>query len=325
MRGVGYESDAPTAGSQPTPVANEPARGVDAVITRIAAEQSGMVAGWQLTARGVARAAIRHRRQRGRLIQVQRDVYSVGPGEDTRRGRWLAAVLACGPGAVLGYESAAELWLLLDPANRTPSVIVPKPRRRPVGVRVHKTRRLGADAVTRRWRIPVTTPSRTLLDLAGVVSERSLREAAERADRIEILAVDELIELCEAWRGREGVASLRRTLASYTADDVRTISPLETDFLRLLRHHSFPVPAVNVDVCGHLVDFAWMKQRIVVETDDWRTHRTKPKFDSDRRRFGRRQANGWRVLPVTAARMREDESGLVADLQALLELSRSPP
>ncbi|UJA21280.1 DUF559 domain-containing protein [Thermoleophilia bacterium SCSIO 60948] len=291
------------------------------MITELAASQIGFVAGWQLVGDGVTRAAIRHRVRRRRLISVGRDVYAVGHNDDTRRSRWMIAVLACGPGAVLGFTSAAELWRLMDPAGRTPTVIVRSGRHRPPGVRIHRPRTLDSAHLTRRWRIAVTDTTRTLFDLATVVGHRQLREAVERADRLDLLDVGALLTLCDdAGRGRRGVGRLRRILADFTADDSLSASALEDDFRGLLARSGVPAPAINVPIGPYVVDFAWVRERVIVETDGWSAHKGKPSFDSDRERFGRLQSLGWRVLPVTAKRIRDDSAGLLRDLGALLAI-----
>ena len=295
---------------------------VDAAIEAVAVDQLWLVAAWQLLALGVSRAAIRHRVSRGRLRKVHPGVYSVGPASVTRRWRWLAAVLACGPGARLGYASAAELWRLLDPADRLPSVIVAYGRRRSPGIRAHRVS-LAPDEVTSHRRIPVTTPTRTLLDIAWVLGERALHEAVRRADRADLLETSALLELCDRSRGRRGVASLRRVLAEFVPTDPRTVSPLEDELRAFVGRHGLPQPAVNVRVGPYIVDFAWVDAGVVVETDGWQDHRLKPAFDADRKRFGKLQVLGWKVLPVTARRLHDDDADLLADVRAMLELSRS--
>jgi len=166
----------------------------------------------------------------------------VGPPPLTRRGDWLAAVLACGPSAALSHRSAAQLWAL-RPFQAGPidvSVTTAGGRRRPA-IRVHRTTSLPRVTLDH---VPVTTVSRTLLDLAAVVSATELRRAIDEADRVDKLCLAELTAAVEARRGHRGNAALREILADYTGA-APTRSELEAIFLDLLRAHGLPLPEVN--------------------------------------------------------------------------------
>jgi very-short-patch-repair endonuclease len=139
----------------------------DLVIAQIAARQHGVVSLTQLDWAGLSHAAIRRRVQAGRLHRLFRGVYAVGHTELSREGRWLAAVLACGKGAVLSHESAAHLWNLSPRSPSVSHVTVPSRngRRKREGIRLHYRIDLGPREVTSRRNIPVTTPERTKRDM----------------------------------------------------------------------------------------------------------------------------------------------------------------
>jgi very-short-patch-repair endonuclease len=172
----------------------------------------------------------------------------------------MAAVLACGAGAVLSHLSAAHLWRLLDSRGGAIHVSVPgaggRARRR--GVRVHRRRSLDAETVTCRHNIPVTTPAQTIADLKRLTSPAQLRQAIRQA---EVLG--------------------RRTGLQATEP---TRSELEHLFLRLCEHHRLQMPEVNVRVGPYEVDFLWREQRLIVETDGYRYHRGSQAFENDHQR-----------------------------------------
>jgi putative AbiEi antitoxin of type IV toxin-antitoxin system len=220
----------------------------DQIIARIAARQHGVISYAQLLWAGLSPSGISRRVQAGRLHWIHRGVYAVGHRRVTIEGRWMAAVLACGPGAALSHRSAAELWGLLTPR---PQVHVTAPvrggRRRQRGIHLHRSPSLPS-ATTWRRGIAVITPARTITDLRRVL------EPAE---------VDEAIAQAEVMRLPIGhhPGSLHEP----------TRSELERAFLRLCRRNALPKPEVNVRLGPYRPDFLWRGQRLIVETDGWET------------------------------------------------------
>lgn len=159
----------------------QPQRRNDAMLA-LAERQHGVVSRAQLDALDLGRGAIEHRLDEGRLHPLHRGVYAVGHRVVSRQGRWMAAVLAMGPGAVLSHRSAAALWGLRTTARARVEVTVPGPRRSRPALEVHRAR-LAADEVTLERGIPVTTASRTLLDLAAVVGSRQMERAVPTPPR----------------------------------------------------------------------------------------------------------------------------------------------
>jgi hypothetical protein len=172
-----------------------------------------VIARHQLLELGFSPRAIEHRVRKGRLHPVMRGVYAVGRPELTRLGRWMAAVLACGPQAVLSHESAAALWGIRNGEGAVIQISLCAPfDRRPRGIRVHRRKRLSAGDICRQDDIPLTCPVRTLLDLALRLRADSLETAINEADRRELVDPESLRTELDSYAGQPGVAALRHVL-----------------------------------------------------------------------------------------------------------------
>lgn len=188
---------------------------VDAEIVRLAAQgRHGVLAADELCELGLSSKAIRSRVAAGWLVELFPGAYAVGLANLTRRSYWRAAVLSCGRGAFLSHRAAAELWRLIDLIPGPPHVTIPHGRRlhRP-GIVVHRARSLGAGEVTTHLGIPVTTPSRTLIDFSAHAAPYELRNAvraAKKHDRLDVPLID---RLCSDHRGLRGTARLRSLIA----------------------------------------------------------------------------------------------------------------
>ena len=163
------------------------------LIWRLVSRQHGVIARWQLLEIGVGAEAIRWRIAKGRLHPVHRGVYAVGRRELTQLGRWMAAVLACGPAAYLSHVSAAALWKIRP--ERPGPIQVPLLAdvfRHPKGIRAHRRPNLPPEDVTTHRGIPVTTPTRTLLDLATILTRNQLEAAVNEADVLDLIGPESL-------------------------------------------------------------------------------------------------------------------------------------
>jgi hypothetical protein len=251
----------------------------DAWIAELATRQHGVVAWFQLRDAGISRGLVDFRLAERRLHPVYRGVYAVGHRALSPEGRMLAAVLALGPTAVLSHRSAAEHWGLLRGASSVTHVTVPGrgTRTRRPGIVVHRTPETSAETLRA---IPTTTVARTLLDLAATAPRRTLDRAIEGAEVLRLFDLAALEPLLT--ERRPGVRALRAALAAY--DDAPTRSELERRFLDLCSEHGLPRPLVNVPVAGHVVDFLWPEQRVIVETDglEWHSARGARARDHDR-------------------------------------------
>jgi very-short-patch-repair endonuclease len=247
----------------------------------------------------------------GRLHRIHRGIYAVGHPVLTQEGKWMAAVLACGEGAVLSHRSAAALWGVAKERGRRVDVTVPRTRSGAGGVAVHRPRRLEPDETTVRRGIPTTTLPRTLIDLADVVGDRELSRAIHEAEVAHGLAERTLV----AANGRRGAGRLARVAG---ADRGRTRSELERRFERLCARHGLPKPRTNDRIAGLEVDFHWRDARLVAETDGWSFHRTRRAFELDRRRDQTLARAGYRVLRFTHVQLAREPGEVAATLRAAL-------
>jgi very-short-patch-repair endonuclease len=287
-----------------------PSNRVDA----IAAAQHGVVTRAQLREAGLGDKGIAGWTRRGRLHRVHQGVYAVGYPASNREARWMAAVLACGDGAVLSHMSAAVLWGLLKPEDGPVDVSLPSQsgRRRREGIRIHRCaslaegerapllgiseqRRLTPSLVTVRHGIPVTSVPRTMDDLRrGKYPAHWVRRAARQAE-----------------------------LAGHRLDDGpprRTRSDLEDDFLVFLRRHRLSLPEVNVKVGRWEVDFLWRAQRLAVETDFYDYHRGPTSFEDDHQRDLDLRRMGFSVHRYTGAQLRGYPAEIAAELGEILKV-----
>ena len=231
----------------------------------------------------------------------------------------MAAVLA-GPGVVLSHRSAAAMWGLTAGAPGRVEVSAPT-RRRPAGVDVHRTR-LHEDEVTELENIPLTTASRTLLDLAAVLPRNRLERALREAEVRRLGDAASLAVLLERHPRRRGTAALRSILASGRVADGVTRSELEERFLVFLDANALPRPQLNVhlEVHGRLLecDCVWRARRLVVELDGHAAHSPRTAFERDRARDRALHAAGWRVLRITWRQLHREADAVAADLGVLL-------
>lgn len=299
--------------------------GDDEAIAELAERQHGVVARAQLFALGLRRGAIDRRLKRKRLHRIHRGVYAVGYPRLQRAGWFMAAVLACGPGAVLSHRCAAAWWGLLDGWPTRVDVSVSRRLHGQNGICVHVAT-IADDERTVHAGIPVTTVARTLLDLAAVVQRHELNRVLERAEALQLSDATPLIALMERHHGRRGLANLKAAM-SEGLRPVVTRSELERRFLTFLDLAGLPRPETNVwlDVGGDWmeVDCVWREQGVIAELDSRAWHLTTEAFERDRERDRRALAAGWRPVRVTdralrdgADRLREELSALVAVVQA---------
>jgi very-short-patch-repair endonuclease len=275
----------------------------------------------QLQGLGLSRAVVHRRVKAGRLHPVYRGVFAVGYRRLTYKGWWLAAVLACGDGAVLSHRCALALWQLRPrPAGPVDVTVAARGLRPLEGIRRHCVRALDARDVRVRDAIPVTSVARTLLDCAEVLEPEQLRLALEAAERCEVLDTRAIEALLARSPGRPGVPRLRAALSTWSGSAPWTQSELERRFLAFARATGLPEPECNVLIAGELVDACWRARRVIVEVDSWGFHRTRAQFEKDRRRDALLQSLGWRVVRVTQRRLEHDATKLAAQLRALLEL-----
>jgi hypothetical protein len=273
---------------------------IDAELARLAGRQHGVVATRQLSALGLARGGVAARARAGRLHRVHRGVYAVGHTVLTVNGRRMAAVLAAGPGAVLSHASAAALWDIRPTSATRIDVSVRSAggRAKRPGLRIHRTPTLQTDEITAHQGIRVTSPARTLLDLASSLPRRALERALDEAEIRELYDRRALEAVALAHAGEHGARALAEALAQ-DGDPVLTDSELEEIMLGLCDEQQLERPTPRAWVAGLRVDFLFAASRLVVETDGYRYHRTRRAFERDRERDAILARAGYRTLRFT--------------------------
>jgi hypothetical protein len=270
----------------------------DWAIAELAERQHGRVAHRQLTALGLSPAGIQRRVRAARLRPVFRGVYAVGHVVPTARGRWMGAVLACGPGALLSHQTAAALWDLRP--SSSPAIHVTTPGRgSPRGLRVHRVRGIDPRDRAEHESIPVTGIARTLVDLAEVLGKRQIIRAIEQAERLRVFDLTAITELLARSRGRHGARPLREAIAEVDGEPPFVNSDWERDLLDFCADHDIPKPELNVLVEDFLVDAFWRREELIIELDSWSHHRSRRAFEEDRRRDAILQLAQYRVLRIT--------------------------
>jgi hypothetical protein len=247
-------------------------------VAEIAAGEWGVLSVAELRECGLTKDGIARRVRSGRLHRLHPGVYAVGHAGLTMRGRFLAAVKACGEGAVLSHVSAAALWGLLTwDEERPPDVIARRDRRIP-GVATHRTR--NEPEMVRYDRIPVTTPARTLIDLSSVLPFKPLRRAVREALVKRRITADEAKHIVKG-------------------GDVPARSHLEDDILDLIEAQGLPAPDVNKPLAsGYVPDFRWPDLHLILEADGAAYHDNPLAREDDARRQAHLEAHGETVIRV---------------------------
>jgi predicted transcriptional regulator of viral defense system len=287
----------------------------DRILAALARRQHGVVSREQLALFGFTPRVIQRLRESGHLQPLHHGVYAVGHRPVTREAAWSAAALACGLDATLSHVNAgAHLSFVEKPSGI--HVTAPSLRRRP-GITVHRSE-LHPNDRTIHDGIPVTTPGRTLLDLAGTLPPRPFKRAYEEADRLDLVVEDELRALIARSNGHRGVGPLTAQL-NETFATAPTKRELEARFLELVHDSGLPEPEVNVWVEGHLVDAYWPAHELVVELDSRTFHRTDAKVERDYAATADLKLAGKEVLRFTWKQVTMDQAVV------LKLLSRSLP
>lgn len=249
----------------------------------LAEKQHGVFATWQLIECGIGEDVIRRRRENGSLIPLHQGVYALGHQRLPREGRWMAAVLSSGRGAALSHFSAGHLWNMCGSYGpievlRQSGGLKPEGHR---GVRLHQTRRLFEYEVSLERGVPVVARERVLLDLAAHTDAKRLERIFVQAYKSGRLDWRRLGRIINRRRGCKGVGRLRQIALEVDPEALETKSVSEIDFLALCREADMWIPVCNALVEGHLVDFLWPAQKVIVETDSWSHHGDRPTFEKD--------------------------------------------
>jgi very-short-patch-repair endonuclease len=247
------------------------------------------------------------------LHTVHRGIYALGHPNVPIEGRLVAALLHAGPGALLSHRAAGWWWGILDREPGVIDVSAPGRRRSLEGVRVHHPRVLDS---TRWRRLPITTVSRTLRDLAAESSIEELRRALAQADYRRLLNIDEVSAACG--QGCHGTARLQAALQRHEPRLAMTRSELERRFLAECEIARIPMPEVNAQVQGWTVDMLWRSERVIVELDGRDNHSSPGQMERDRRKDLQLRAAGYVVVRYTWAQITFEAHAVIADLRAIL-------
>jgi very-short-patch-repair endonuclease len=296
----------------PQPRDEAAAHEIDRRIVARAAGSEGIVTTAVLLGAGLSHGEIVTRVRHGWLVRRHHGVYLVGAVAGPLAEE-MAAVQAIGEDSGLSYGAAGALWRVRSRVDGPIDVSVAgrHARSRP-GIRVHNVRTL--ERTVHRG-IPVTTPARTLLDLAATTSFEDLARAVEQARVLRLVTDASLREIVERNPHRPGTCALLRTLAR---EPRLTRSQAEAVLLELVRRAGLPLPATNLRVLGHEVDDLWREDRLIVEVDGFDPHGTRMAFERDRRRDAELVAAGYRVIRITWRQLMDEPEAVVARLAGAL-------
>jgi very-short-patch-repair endonuclease len=295
--------------------------GNDLLIASLAARQHGVLSSRQLRGIGLGAKAISYRVRRRRLIVIHRGVYAVGHARLHREGRWMAAVLACGPNAVLSHGDAAALWGLRPPVGRDVEVTIGRSTglRSRAGIALHRHAGLLERETTVVEGIPVTTVARTLLDNASCVRPHVLWRMVEQADVLGLFDLAAVDAVLAAHHARPGAPALSAVLADMRIHGVATTrSDLEARFLQLCIERDLPRPRLNHRIDGRELDAVWPDAGVVVELNGYRYHRSRAAFERDHAKRLGLEAAGWTVLSLTHRQLTSTPDEIARRLRTLL-------
>jgi hypothetical protein len=295
-------------------------------LAKIAKRQHGVVARKQVEEAGLSSRTIERWVGKGRLHRIHPGVYALGHDAITVRGRWMAAVLASGPGAVLSHRSATALWSIWGSGAGEIHVTVPRKSRSQLAIQRHFSA-LPSDEVTTHDGIPVTSAARAVLDLAADKGEAAAESALREMEYLQIygpVSVPSLLRRHPYHRGSTLVARCLERLEEDPGGRLR--SPLEELFLPFLDAHQIPRPRLNpclsVGDERFQVDCLWPEARLIGELDGFQAHGTRAAMGRDRRRDRRLLAQSYWVVRITEAHLTQEPLALVADLRGLLLYKR---
>ncbi|HEV7175129.1 MAG TPA: type IV toxin-antitoxin system AbiEi family antitoxin domain-containing protein [Solirubrobacteraceae bacterium] len=288
-------------------------RPIDQSIGRLAGRQRGYVTRVQLLELGLGAEAIVYRVRAGELIRVHNGVYALGHAPRAFVDRAYAAVLACGRSALLSHGSAASLWGIYDRWWTPFEVIVETARRRP-GIRVHRVA-LDRKDVRRHLGIRVTSPARTVFDIAPRLTDKALTRAVNELRIERLLKLEQLAELTSRLPRHRGASRVKPLIETSTGP---TRSELEDAFVAFTERFGLPRPEMNARIAGYEVDALFREQRVIVELDGYQFHGTRQAFEKDRERDAATLAAGLVTVRITWERLTETPETEADRLNAII-------
>ena len=291
----------------------------NAAIAAIAERHQGYVTFRELRRLGLGSDAIAYRVKTGRLYIEHFGVYGVGHRRRDPIARASAAVLACGDGAVLSHGSAAGLWGFFKRWDEPFEVTVPVDRR-PRGIKVHLVKHLAGRDVRTHHGIRVTSPARTVLDIAPRHKRKQLTRVVNDGRLSGHLGLDALADVIERTPRHPGARLLRPFVESRRGP---TRSEFEDAFQEFVERFGLPQPQINTKVLGHEVDAYFPEQRLVVELDGWEFHRDRGAFERDRNKDADLLRASIATVRITWERLTEQDASEAARLQTILATRRA--
>ncbi len=273
---------------------------------------------------GLSDSGVHKRVEAGELHRKYPGVYAFGRPDLTANGRRMAAVKACGPGALVSHASGAALRQMRRSNASYIDVTIPagRPIRRLKGIRCHRAA-LAPQDISKVEGIPTTSVSRTLLDLATQISYEGLESAANEAEVLKIFDLREMEDLLGRSNGRRGIRRLRHVLEhGDISGENQSKSDLERLFARICAQYSLPSPSINRWILlgdeYHQVDFLWRSKKVVIEVDSRRYHRTGWKLARDARRDELLPRHGYLHARIPEDLLTESPFDAVQTVTALL-------
>jgi len=287
-------------------------------LAELAERQHGVVSIRQLEMKlGYSRWAVQREVTAGRLHRLHRGVYAVGHRSTPTEGRCLAAVLACGPDALLSHRSAAWLWGLWRYGPDPLAVTGPQPRKPRLPIQLHRSAILtDADRALER-NIPVTAVPRTLLDCAVEFRHSHLQRMLERSEELKLFDLEPIEDLLDRSGRHKGRGPLRRAIALYQPVPF-TRSEFEVLFFEAVMAAGLPRPATNFVEAGFELDVYWPEHRFAVELDTYATHGTKAAFERDHLRDEDLMLAGIEMIRVTDVRFHREPEAVLKRVATLL-------
>lgn len=290
----------------------------------LAERQYGVVSVRQLeTILGYSPSAVKREVAAGRLLRLHRGVYAVGHRLVPAHGRCLAAVLACGPNALLSHRSAAWLWGTTRYGPAPLHVTSPIPRKPRLPIELHHSRILTADDRAFEEGIPVTALPRTLLDCAAELRLSDVRRMLERSEERALFDLGPIENLLQRSGRHRGRRRLREAIALYQPVPF-TRSGFERLFFEAVLAAGLPRPATNFVEAGFELDVYWPERRFAVELDTYATHGTNAAFEQDHLRDEELKLSGIELIRVTDVRFHREPRAVLERVAALLQAARWP-
>lgn len=287
------------------------------IVGEVASRQRGLATTGQLASLGLSRQQISVAAETGRLHRLHRGVYLVGHTAMAPLAREQAALLACGDGAILSHQTAAGLWKLWTQSLIVDVTVVGRRVRHRKAVRLHVVGEIDPADTAQRHGLPVTSPARTLVDLAAILEPEPLEAALSEAYALRLITERKLHAALQRNHGRPGAAALRALLEAQEGPTI-TKSRAERLLRALLRKAGLPQPLSNQFVLGCSPDLLWPEQRLIVEFDGFQWHGHRARFETDRARDARLVAAGYRVIRITWRQLTETPFVVIANIARAL-------